>query len=106
MITGSRMLISIRRTVPQDRVEVYAEAWTTLHRAATALGAHAWHFISTSQPDVFLEFLEFGADADIRADPHVVAAIEALHTQFGDPYPPPKTLEEWMEIPAPAREEA
>ncbi len=46
-------------------------------------------------------FLEFGADADLREDPAALAAIMALHEAFGDPYPLPKTLEEWIEIPTP-----
>ena len=102
--TGERRLVSIRRFVPQHRRGEYAEVWATLHAAVTAQGAHAWHFISAETPGVFLEFLEFGPESDVRADPAVVEAIRMLHTEFGMPYPSPNTIEEWVEIAAPGRE--
>lgn len=97
----NRRLVSIRRLVPQDRIPEYVELWAALHLAATARGAHAWSFVSADHPDVFLEFLEFGAASDVRSDPATVAAIQALHEGFGDPYPAPKTLEEWVALPTP-----
>jgi hypothetical protein len=106
MIAGSRMLVSIRRFVPASRRREYAGAWAALHAAATAQGAHAWHFVSAADPGVYLEFLEFGAESDVRADPDTVAAIQALHEAFGDPYPMPKTLEEWVEVPTMTEEES
>lgn len=106
MNTGHRILVSIRRYVAPDRRAEYAEGWTALYAAATAAGAHAWHFVSVNQQDVYLEFLEFGSDNDVRADPDVVAAIQSLHDRFGDAYPVPRTLEEWVEIPSTAREGA
>jgi hypothetical protein len=60
--------------------------------------------VSAETPGVFLEFLEFGPESDIRADPAVLDAIRLLHTEFGMPYPSPNTLEEWVEITPPARE--
>jgi hypothetical protein len=102
--TGERRLVSIRRFVPQHLRGEYAEVWATLHAAATAQGAHAWHFVSAETPGVFLEFLEFGPESDVRSDPAVLDAIRALHTEFGMPYPSPNTLEEWVEIAAPVRE--
>ena len=102
--TGERRLVSIRRFVPQHRRGEYAAAWAELHAAATAQGAHAWHFVSAETPGVFLEFLEFGPESDIRADPAVLEAIRLLHSEFGMPYPSPNTLEEWVEITQPARE--
>ncbi|HEX2205380.1 MAG TPA: hypothetical protein VHG91_18870 [Longimicrobium sp.] len=103
MRAGERRLVSIRRYVPPDERETYAALWLALRTAATERGAHAWHFLSADVPDVFLEFLEFGAESDIRADVETLAAIRALHEQFGQPYPPPATIEEWVEIPAPGR---
>jgi|SRR3954463_9023 hypothetical protein len=102
--TGERRLVSIRRFVPQHRREEYAGIWATLHAAAGAQGAHAWHFISAETPGVFLEFLEFGPESDVRSDPDVLEAIRQLHNEFGMPYPTPNTLEEWVEIAAPPRE--
>lgn len=96
-----RRLVSIRRFVPADRIPEYAELWTTLHHAASVRGAHAWSFASVDHRDTYIEFLEFGEDSDVRSDQAVVAAIEALHRSFGEPYPPPRTLEEWVALPTP-----
>lgn len=96
-----RRLVSIRRAVSPDRREEYDAAWDLLHAAATVRGAHAWRFRAADVPDLYLEFLEFGPDQDLRADPAALAAILALHETFGEPYPAPKTLEEWIEIPTP-----
>jgi hypothetical protein len=103
METSPRRLVSIRRFVPTERIPEYAEAWAVLHNAATARGAHAWAFASADHRDVYIEFLEFGQDSDVRSDPGVVGAIQVLHEKFGDPYPPPKTLEEWVALPTPPR---
>lgn len=102
--SGERRLVSIRRTVPPGRRGDYDTVWALLHAAAMLRGAHAWRFRSAEVPDVYLEFLEFGADADLREDPAALAAIRALHEAFGDPYPLPRTLEEWIEIPTPRPE--
>lgn len=102
--TGERRLVSIRRFVPQHRRGEYADIWGTLHSAATAKGAHAWHFVSADTPGVFLEFLEFGPESDVRDDPQVLDAIRELHNEFGQPYPSPNTLEEWVEITTRPRE--
>ena len=98
----SRHLVSIRRHVPAARREEYDAAWGRLHAAATALDAHAWRFASADEEDVYLEFLEFGLDRDIRGAPDVVDAIRSLHEDFHDLYPPPKTIEEWVELPSDA----
>ena len=99
--TKPRRLVSIRRHVPSDRIPEYAELWAALHHAASARGAHAWAFASADHRDTYLEFLEFGADSDVRSDVTVVAAIQALHEKFGEPYPTPRTLEEWVALPTP-----
>lgn len=99
----TRRLVSIRRMVgleAPDRAR-YDALWSALHDAATARGAHAWRFESADDPGVFLEFLEFGPESDVRADPDALEAIRALHAGFGQPYPIPKTLEEWTEAPLP-----
>ena len=93
-----RRLVSIRRRVPTERLEEYLTLWLQLRVAAKALGAHAWNFVSADVPEVYLEFLEFGHESDIRSDPGVLAGIKALHEAFGEVYPPPQTLEEWIEI--------
>lgn|GEM_PF-464387 len=95
-----RRLVSIRRFVPAPLRGVYDDAWNRLHAAATARGGHAWRFHSADEEGVYLEFLEFGMESDLRQDVDVRAAIQALHVSFGDPYPPPQTLEEWVEVPA------
>jgi hypothetical protein len=101
METSPRRLVSIRRYVPADRIPEYAEAWARLHQAATALGAKAWAFASADHRDVYMEFLEFGADSELRSDARVVGAIQALHERFGEAYPAPRTLEEWVALPTP-----
>ena len=93
-----RRLVSIRRRVPTPELETYLTLWMRMRVAAQARGAHAWNFVSADVPEVYLEFLEFGAESDIRQDPDVLATIKALHEAFGDAYPPPQTLEEWVEI--------
>lgn len=103
-MTARRRLVSIRRWVG-DAQEDYEPLWAGLHAAATARGAHAWRFASADQPGVHLEFLEFGDESDIRADPETLEAIRALHARFGEPYPVPQTLEEWTETPLPSTPE-
>ncbi|MBV9774236.1 MAG: hypothetical protein JO040_09825 [Gemmatimonadetes bacterium] len=98
--TPERRLISIRRLVPADERASYDAAWDALRTAATSRGGHAWRFLSADEEDVFLEFLEFGMESDLRADPDVLSAIQELHRSFGGVYPIPKTIEEWVEIPA------
>lgn len=95
---SERRLVSIRRRVPAPELDAYRAAWRELHAAATARGAHAWHFASADSPEVVLEFLEFGADTDVREDAAVLAALQQLHTRFGQPSPLPKPLEEWLEL--------
>ena len=101
MSLGERRLVSIRRYVPKERIEEYVPLWLKLHAAATEKGAHAWHFASADVPNVYLEFLEFGSDSDIRSDGPTLEGIRMLHEAFGDPYPQPQTLEEWVAIPPP-----
>ena len=97
---SERRLISIRRMVPADRRFDYESAWRSLHTAVLQTeGAHAWRFRSDEVDGLFLEFLEFGTDADVRADMEVLNGIKALHEGFHDPYPIPKTIEEWIEVP-------
>ena len=93
-----RRLVSIRRHVPTARLEEYLTLWMRMRVAAQACGAHAWNFVSADVPELYLEFLEFGAESDVRQDTEVLAMIKSLHEAFGDPYPPPQTLEEWVEI--------
>jgi hypothetical protein len=99
--TMQRRLVSIRRRVPMDRIEEYVPLWLQLHAAVTSRGAHAWNFISADVPEVYLEFLEFGTETDIRADEATVEAIRALHEAFHETYPAPQTIEEWVAVPAP-----
>ncbi len=98
-----RRLVSIRRSVTLEERPSYDAAWGILHEAATGRGAHAWRFASADVPELYLEFLEFGLEGDLREDPVTLAAIQTLHETFGGPYPPPRTLEEWVEIPTEVR---
>jgi hypothetical protein len=98
-MTIERRLISIRRMVPPESRPGYETAWRDLHAAVTSLGGHAWRFTSDEAEGVFLEFLEYGTDADIRGDVEVLNAIKALHEGWHEPYPMPRTIEEWVEVP-------
>ncbi len=93
-----RRLVSIRRWVPAESRDEYDSAWLRLHAAATAGGGHAWRFASASEANLYLEFLEFAAARDLREEPEILASLQALHRSFGDPYPPPRTIEEWIGV--------
>ena len=90
----------MRRPVPTERRPEYDAAWARLRDAATARGAHAWRFISAVRPDLFLEFVEFAADADPRSRPEIVNALEALDREFGTAAGPTAAVEEWREVTA------
>lgn len=90
-----RRLVSIRRRVPPALRARYEAAWARVHAAAVAREAHAWRFRSAEEEGLFLEFLEFRADRDPRADPEARSALEAL-AALGQ-----GAAEEWTEIPAP-----
>lgn len=77
---AGRVLVSIRRSVDEPHRQRYEEAWHALADAARAVGAHAWRFRSEREPNLFVEFLEFGAGADPRDDPTVEQALEGLDT--------------------------
>jgi hypothetical protein len=93
-----RRLISIRRWVSDEEKDAYDAGWKRLHAAATASGGHAWRFASAGEANLYLEFLEFAAARDLREDPEILASLQALHQKFGDPYPPPRTIEEWIGV--------
>ena len=93
-----RRLISIRRWVPDESRDEYDAAWLRLHAVATAGGGHAWRFASASDANLYLEFLEFAAARDLRENPEILASLQALHQNFGDPYPAPTTIEEWIGV--------
>jgi hypothetical protein len=74
----ARTLVSLRRRVPAPLRDAHAAAWAQLHREATARGAHAWRFASAADPELYLEFLEFSADADPRGNTEVSGALARL----------------------------
>lgn len=78
-----------------ERQPGYHAAWADLHHAAVAQGAHAWRFSALDDPDLFLEFLEFRAGSDPRADPEVRALLILLDTHWGS-----AAAEEWREVQA------
>jgi hypothetical protein len=89
---ADRHLVSQRRTVPAERLPLYEQRWADLHVAATALGAHAWRFVSSTDPCAYLEVIEFRTDADPRADPAVRNALRLLDARVGA-----SAVEEWGE---------
>jgi hypothetical protein len=94
-VSKARTLVSLRRELPAGEGAAYHAAWARLHAAATARGAHAWRFRSTERESLSLEFLEFAAEADVREDPEVRAALRALEDAA------PAIIEEWTESPLP-----
>jgi hypothetical protein len=95
-VSRRRTLLSLRRPVAPERRAAYDAAWARLHAAATARGAHAWRFRSAADEERALEFLEFAAEADVRAHPEVRAALDALEESSA-----PAVVEEWIESPLP-----
>ncbi len=95
---NERRLLSTRRLVPEERQSQYDTAWLRLHAAATERGAHAWRFLSAERADLYIEFLEFGAEKDPRADPAVAGALRQLETAFADPPPVANRVDEWREV--------
>jgi hypothetical protein len=83
--------VSIRRTVPAAAQPAYERGWAGVQAAARALGGRAWRFRSALDGSTFIEFLEFAAAGDPRADAGFagqLAALDALH---------PGTAEEWTD---------
>jgi hypothetical protein len=73
-----RRLVSVRRTVPVAEADRYLEAWERLAGLVRGMGAHAWGFRSVEDEALRIEFLEFRAGADPRAEAAVREAAEAL----------------------------
>jgi hypothetical protein len=87
-----RLVGQTRSVAAQDRA-AYDARWEELRSAATALGAHAWRFLSTIHPERYLEFLEFAADRDPRLHATVAGPLLALDRDLG-----PAEAEEWEEL--------
>lgn len=77
-MSAERRLVSIRRRVPPPAREAYDFAWGEVARLARGQGAHAWRFVELAGESEFLEFLEFAAGRDPRADGEVAAALRRL----------------------------
>ena len=78
----SRRLLSVVREVPEGGRAEYDRLWYTLRDAAVAAGAHGWRFASESEPDRYIEFIEFAADGDPVSTPPVPEALDALDRHF------------------------
>ena len=89
---SERRLVSLRRRVPADRVPSYQALWAALAATVTPLQAHAWRFVSPQDPELHLEFLEFGATADPRAAGDVRDLLARMETEAGV-----STTEEWLQ---------
>jgi len=73
-----RRLVSVRRTVPGAEADRYLEAWERLAGLVQEAGGHAWCFRSMEDDALRIEFLEFRAGSDPRAEAAVREAAEAL----------------------------
>ena len=87
---ADRSLVSQRRVVTPEQRRGYDDGWEELTRAVEALGAHAWRFVSANNPALFMEFLEFRADADPRGDSAVRESLRRLDREAA-----PAEVEEW-----------
>jgi hypothetical protein len=87
-----RRLVSLRRRVEGDAQKRYRELWSALAEAVIATGAHAWGFVSTGDPQLHLEFLEFRAAADPRGEAPVRLLLERLDAEVSL-----AETEEWLE---------
>lgn len=88
----TRRLVSVRRTVAEDRRQDYDRLWADVRRAAEERGAHAWRF-AASGGDAFMEFLE-AAEPGRLVGPELEAAREALERIIGG-----GSTEVWEEAP-------
>jgi len=86
-----RRLVSTRREVTSEDLATYDAAWAALEQRARDAGAHAWRFVSAAYPVLYLEFLEFAADADPRGKGAVADALHAIDRIA------PGSAEEWDE---------
>ena len=89
-----RHLVSQIRDVALASRTRYDARWGEVQRAVTERGAHAWRFVSGIQPDRYIEFLEFAADADPREDAGVSSTLRALDEELGA-----ALVEEWRDDP-------
>lgn len=87
-----RRLLVIRRRVPDAAAERYLELWSELTDIAAGAGFHAWRFASPADPAQRLEFLEYEAGSDPRAEDGAAAVLRNLDVEVAAPQ-----VEEWLE---------
>jgi hypothetical protein len=87
-----RRLLSLRRRVAAESAARYHDLWRDLAAAVTAAGSNAWRFVADGNGDLHLEFLEFEASRDPRADPTILLRLARLDDEVGS-----AAVEEWLE---------
>lgn len=81
-----RRLLCTRRRVSRGEREAYDLAWAAYVEAAEGAGAHAWRFSAEGDPDLYLEFLEYGGAINVDS-----AQLDAIAK--------PESIERWDEAP-------
>ena len=86
-------LVSTERRVGEADRKRYGRAWQTVRDAAKVVECRAWRFESARDPELFVEFLEFGEGPDPRESGELASALRALQ-EFG-----PGDSREWLDAP-------
>lgn len=86
-----RRLVSTRRRVPAAEQGSYRTFWDALALRLGGAGARAWRFVSESDPELFVEFMEFASPTDPRDSPEVSDHLGRLERTW------PGTAEAWEE---------
>ena len=89
---AKRRLLSQHRVVATHLQGRYDDLWRALAEAVAPTGAHAWRFVSSIDPLLHLEFLEFEAANDPRDRPAAREVLTSLDEEIA-----PAKLEEWLE---------
>lgn len=87
-----RRLLSQRRRVEGGKNAAYDALWAELAARVVAEGSHAWRFVARDAPELHLEFLEFEATRDPRADPETRTLLSRLGAEIAE-----ASVEEWLE---------
>lgn len=98
MSSSTRRLIETRRVLSGGRRRQYDRAWADLRDAVAEAGAHAWRFRSAADPQLHIEYLEFGAGNDPRSVPGIDERLRDLEDIA------PGIMEEWIDAPPTSEE--
>jgi hypothetical protein len=87
-----RRLLITMRDVPATSAATLRDGWQALRTAVEDAGGRAWRFRNSSDPDAFVEFVEWGDPARLLDRDDVRAALSRLDGIA------PGSHAEWQEI--------